>query len=110
MILIDANILVYAHVSSFAQHNLARDWLDQQLNASTSVGLPWPSVLAFLRLVTNPRVFEHPEPIHDAWQQALSAVSRHSRHQTAARRIVMIGAEERISLSIAQSRISGELC
>jgi uncharacterized protein len=69
VILIDANILVYAHVSSFAQHNLARDWLDQQLNASTSVGLPWPSVLAFLRLVTNPRVFEHLEPIHDAWQQ-----------------------------------------
>ena len=69
MILIDANILIYAHVSSFAQHNLARDWLDQQLNASTSVGLPWPSMLAFLRLVTNPRVFEHPEPIHDAWQQ-----------------------------------------
>jgi toxin-antitoxin system PIN domain toxin len=69
VILIDANILIYAHVSSFAQHNLARDWLDQQLNASTSVGLPWPSVLAFLRLVTNPRVFEHPEPIRDAWQQ-----------------------------------------
>jgi predicted nucleic acid-binding protein len=69
VILIDANILVYAHVSSFAQHNLARVWLDQQLNASTAVGLPWPSVLAFLRLVTNPRVFEHPEPIRDAWQQ-----------------------------------------
>jgi hypothetical protein len=27
-------------------------------------------VLAFLRLVTNPRVFEDPEPIGDAWQQA----------------------------------------
>jgi uncharacterized protein len=26
-------------------------------------------VLAFLRLVTNPRVFEHPEPIGDAWRQ-----------------------------------------
>lgn len=69
MILIDANILIYAHVSSFAQHNLARHWLDQQLNASAPVGLPWASVLAFLRLVTNPRVFEHPEPIRDAWQQ-----------------------------------------
>ena len=72
MILIDANILVYVHVSSFAQHNLARDWLDQQLNASTLVGLPWPSVLAFLRLVTNPRVFEHPEPIRDAWPSGLT--------------------------------------
>jgi predicted nucleic acid-binding protein len=54
VVLIDAN---YAHVSSFVQHNLARDWLDQQLNASSPVGLPWLSVLAFLRLVTNPRVF-----------------------------------------------------
>jgi len=69
VILIDANILIYAHVSSFAQHNHARDWLDQQLNASAPVGLPWASVLAFLRLVTNPRVFEHPEPMRDAWQQ-----------------------------------------
>ena len=69
MILIDANILIYAHVNSFSQHNPARDWLDQQLNASAPVGLPWASMLAFLRLVTNPRVFEHPEPIRDAWQQ-----------------------------------------
>ncbi len=69
MILIDANILVYANVTSFVQHKLARDWLDRQLNASAPIGLPWASVLAFLRLVTNPRVFELPEPIGDAWQQ-----------------------------------------
>jgi predicted nucleic acid-binding protein len=41
----------------------------QKLNASARVGLPWPSLLAFLRLITNPRVFEHPEPMRDAWQQ-----------------------------------------
>ena len=69
MILVDANILIYAHVSSFAQHSIARDWLDQQLNGPSPVGLPWASMLAFLRLVTNPRVFERPEPIGDAWQQ-----------------------------------------
>ena len=68
MILIDANILIYAHVSSFTQHRLARDWLDQQFNAAAPVGLPCISLIAFLRLVTNPRVFEHPEPIADAWQ------------------------------------------
>ena len=33
------------------------------------VGLPWASLLAFLRLVTNPRVFEHPEPMVEAWAQ-----------------------------------------
>jgi toxin-antitoxin system PIN domain toxin len=68
VILVDANILIYAHVSSFSQHKLARDWLDQQLNALAPVGLPWTSLTAFLRLVTNPRVFEHAEPIADAWQ------------------------------------------
>jgi toxin-antitoxin system PIN domain toxin len=69
VILVDANILIYAHVSSFSQHDAARDWLDRQLNGPTRVGLPWASLLAFLRLVTNPRVFEHPEPIGDAWRQ-----------------------------------------
>jgi predicted nucleic acid-binding protein len=38
VILIDANILIYVHVSSFAQHEGARDWLDQQLNAAAPVG------------------------------------------------------------------------
>jgi uncharacterized protein len=69
VILVDANILIYAHVSSFEQHRVARDWLDQQLNGSGRIGLPWVSTLAFLRLVTNPRVFEHPEPVADAWRQ-----------------------------------------
>ena len=69
MILVDANILVYSHVKSFAQHGSARDWLDQQLNGSTRVGPPWISLIAFMRLVTNSRVFERPEPITDAWRQ-----------------------------------------
>jgi toxin-antitoxin system PIN domain toxin len=72
VILVDANILVYAHVSSFTQHDRARDWLDQQLNGAAPVGLPWVSLLAFLRLVTNPRVFARPEPITDAWRQVLA--------------------------------------
>jgi toxin-antitoxin system PIN domain toxin len=69
VILLDANILLYAHVSSFTQHAAARDWLDEQLSGSAAVGFPWSSLVAFLRLVTNPRVFERPEPIADAWRQ-----------------------------------------
>lgn len=69
MILLDANILVYAHVSSFARHQAARGWLDEQLSGPAPVGLPWASLLAFLRLVTNPRVFEHSEPMAEAWRQ-----------------------------------------
>lgn len=70
MILIDANLLVYARVASFSQHERARTWLDEQLNGTISVGLPWPSILGFLRLVTNPRIFERPESVANAWRQA----------------------------------------
>lgn len=69
MILVDADLLIYAHVASLPQHERAREWLDSQLSGHAPVGLPWPSLLAFLRLVTNPRVFEQPEPVARAWEQ-----------------------------------------
>jgi len=69
MILIDANLLVYAHVENMPQHASARKWLDVQLNGVAPVGLPWASLLAFVRLVSNPRIFEQPEPIVHAWDQ-----------------------------------------
>jgi len=69
MILVDANLLVYARVSSLPQHQAAKTWLDAQLSGTTGVGLPWPSLLRFLRLVTNPRIFSNPETTAAAWQQ-----------------------------------------
>ena len=33
------------------------------------MGVPSPSRIAFLRLVINPRICEHPESISDAWRQ-----------------------------------------
>jgi uncharacterized protein len=75
VILVDANILIYAHVSSLPQHERARAWLDQRLNGSEQVGLPWPSLLAFLRLVTNPRAFREPEGTEDAWRQVQAWLS-----------------------------------
>ncbi len=72
MILVDANLLIYAHVSTFPQHERARNWLDEQMNGAAPVGLPWPSLLAFLRLVTNPRLFDNPESITDAWEQVVA--------------------------------------
>ena len=69
MILIDANLLIYLHVSSFPEHAASRDWLDRQLSGYAPVGLPWVSLLAFLRITTNPRIFENPAPIAEAWDQ-----------------------------------------
>ncbi len=67
MILVDANLLVYAHVQGMVQHRRARAWLDEAINGGGRVGLPWPSLLGFLRLVSNPRVFQRPEPLDRAW-------------------------------------------
>jgi toxin-antitoxin system PIN domain toxin len=69
MILVDANLLVYAQVQEMSQHEAARNWLDARLNGTAAVGLPWPSLLAFVRLVTNPRIFARPETVDAAWQQ-----------------------------------------
>jgi len=69
MRLVDTNLLIYAHVASFEQHHAARSWLDERLRGFEPLGLPWPSLLGFVRLVSNPRIFEHPEPLKKAWQQ-----------------------------------------
>jgi len=72
VILVDANLLIYAGVDSFPQHERARAWLDDRLNGVAPVGLPWPSLLGFLRVTTNPRVFERPTVTSGAWRQVVS--------------------------------------
>lgn len=69
MILVDANLLVYAHASSLPQHAAARSWLAAQLTGGARIAIAWPTLLAFVRLVSNTRVFERPEPIPAAWNQ-----------------------------------------
>jgi uncharacterized protein len=69
VILVDANLLIYAYSSNFPQHAAAHEWLDQQINGSARVGLPWASLLAFLRITTNPRMFSRPAPMSKAWAQ-----------------------------------------
>jgi toxin-antitoxin system PIN domain toxin len=69
LILVDANLLIYGVVEDLPQHAAAREWLEGRLNDSPRVGLPWPSLLAFVRLVGNARLFRRPVPIEKAWEQ-----------------------------------------
>lgn len=69
MILIDANILIYSHAVSYPQHEKSRTWLDAQMNGSTRVGLPWASILAFIRVVSNHRIFTPPASTSEAWSR-----------------------------------------
>lgn len=67
MILVDANLLVYAYAVDMPQHAAAKGWLDGRLSGTARVGLPWASLTAFMRLVTNPRVFPRPAAAGDAF-------------------------------------------
>ena len=66
MILVDANILLYAEDSLSPLHQQARLWWDDQLSGSGPVCLCWPVLSAFIRIGSNPRVFEHPLSLEQA--------------------------------------------
>lgn len=60
MILVDANLLIYAVDSDSYHHRTARRWLERTLSGDTEVGLAWIVVLAFLRITTHAGVFRCP--------------------------------------------------
>jgi uncharacterized protein len=75
LIVVDANLLIYAASSSFEQHRAARDWIDRQLSGTVRVGVPWASILAFLRVMTSPRILERPLSMIDAWAEVRAWLS-----------------------------------
>jgi len=56
VILVDANLLIYAATECREQAS-AKAWLDAQLSSGARVGLPWASLTTFLRIVTNARIY-----------------------------------------------------
>ncbi len=66
MILVDANILLYAEDSLQPRHQQARAWWDDQLSGTGVVCLCWTVLSAFIRIGTNSRVFEHPLSLEQA--------------------------------------------
>jgi hypothetical protein len=60
MILVDANLLLYAYHPRAEQHEQSRAWLEKALSGPELVRFAWVTLWAFLRIGTNPRVFERP--------------------------------------------------
>ena len=75
MIVLDANILLYAYDSASSQHAKARRWIEKTFAAGEPVGLPWQTIAAFLRVMTNPRLpgerfaVDEAATIVDSWLQ-----------------------------------------
>ena len=69
MVLVDANVLLYAVNEDADHHVVARRWLDGALVGGAGVGLTWIVLLAFLRIVTHPRILPRPMGMADALAQ-----------------------------------------
>jgi toxin-antitoxin system PIN domain toxin len=66
MIVVDVNMLLYATISSFPQHAAAHVWFESVLNGDEQVLLPAVSIFGFVRIGTNPRIFERPLAVGEA--------------------------------------------
>jgi toxin-antitoxin system PIN domain toxin len=88
MILLDANLLIYAVNEQAPQNRKAKVWLESVLSGQETVGFPWTVLLAFLRLTTRPGLFRQPLPVDaaldivSAWldQSAATVVHPGPRH------------------------------
>ena len=67
MILVDANLLIYAVNKDAPLHRKARSWLESTLSGSETVGFSWSVLLAFLRLTTRTSVMRKPLSVSDAF-------------------------------------------
>ena len=66
MIIVDANLLIYAVNSDSPDHKNARDWFEALLSGNQSVGLPWIVLTAFIRITTHPRILKNPLSTQEA--------------------------------------------
>ena len=78
MILVDANLLLYAYDPRAAEHAASRRWLEATLSGTPLVRFTWLTVWAFLRITTNPRVFERPLSAAEAGQHVSSWLAQPS--------------------------------
>lgn len=60
MKLLDINILLYAYVPEYPEHERAKAWLENALSARERVLLPLVTILGFIRIGTDARVFSKP--------------------------------------------------
>jgi uncharacterized protein len=70
MVLIDVNVLVYAHRPDSANHPAFRRWLEDTVNSDQAYGVAELVLSAFIRIMTHPRIFAVPTPLETALRYA----------------------------------------
>jgi hypothetical protein len=105
MKLLDANILLYAYNRDSPHHEPCRSWLERAFSAAETIALPWQTLLAFVRIVTNPRAVSKPL----SGSQACAIVSE----WLARPNVTIVGPAERFwalfSRQVEEAQVSGPL-
>jgi toxin-antitoxin system PIN domain toxin len=99
VIVLDANILLYAYDASSARHSQARATIERILSEDQIVGIPWQTVSAFLRIVTNKSLpgqrfsIEEASSLIDQWleQPNVRFLAPEEEHWSVMRRLLLSG-------------------
>lgn len=67
MIVVDANVFLYAYNEDAPQQRAAAEWLTKLLESGETIGLPWLTLWAFIRISTNSRIWSNPRPAAEAF-------------------------------------------
>ena len=92
----DVNVLLNGRDQTARHHPTAQSWLETTLSGSETVGLAWTVLLGFMRISTNPRVYDRPLSVPDALDQidewidlpSTALVAPTSRHRTILRALI----------------------
>lgn len=60
MTLVDTNVLLYAYHPRAPEHERCRAWVEREFSGGTAIRISWSTIVAFIRIGTNARVFERP--------------------------------------------------
>jgi toxin-antitoxin system PIN domain toxin len=66
MILMDMNVLIYAHREDVRDHLAYREWVESIINGNMKYGFSELVLSGFVRIVTHPRIFETPSSLAQA--------------------------------------------
>jgi len=53
MIIVDVNLLIYAHNTAAPQFERSAGWLEETVDSGETIGIPWECVMGFLRISTG---------------------------------------------------------
>ncbi len=69
MVIPDANLLIYSQNPGAVQHRAAAAWLESQFREADTIGLSWLTLWAFVRIVSNPRLWPNPVATEDIFNR-----------------------------------------